>query len=114
MSEKKSDELLTMLHPNLRRGLQANWNSSRLKKFMDHVVGGQIKPTVIDVKNQNGTITYQYELHYSLDVNSEKSFDEEREMTVQGEGNNAKITNIHCSTHKCSQHPIFWPENFIK
>ena len=83
MSEKKSDELLAMLHPNLRKGLQANWNSSRLTKFMDHVVGGQIKPTVIDVKNQNGMTTYTYELHYSLDVNSEKNFDEEREMTVQ-------------------------------
>ena len=83
MSEKKSDELLTMLHPNLRKGLKANWNVTRLTKLMAHVIGGQIKPVVMNVEVQNETINYKYELHYSLDVNSEKMFDEEREMTVQ-------------------------------
>jgi hypothetical protein len=83
MSEKKSDELLNMLHPSLRNGLKANWNVNRLTKLMAHVIGGQIKPVVMNVEVQNGTTNYKYELHYSLDVNSEKMFDEEREMTVQ-------------------------------
>lgn len=56
------------------------------------------------------TRQYSYTLHYT--IKPEKTFTEDRQITLITQGDKTLISEIMCKTEGCSRSPFFWPQNY--
>jgi len=86
------------------------FNNKRLTRFIDNLTQDKItisnlKETISDNKNiKNYTFTSQYTL-----TTDNKTYKEERSITLSKKNNEYKIAKIMCNTSWCSRMPFFNP-----
>ena len=115
ISARNFDGAFDLMIPALRTSsvIRDHFTSFRMNPFLDWIEWWVINPTNFNYLSSPAfwRDKYSFDLSYVL-TSSQEKYDETWEFVVDTKWDAPKITNIVCTTSKCSYHPIFWPENF--
>lgn len=115
LSNRDFDNTFNLMIPALQRSseIREHFTAFRMIPFLDGIGWWTLTPSNFQYISTSTywRDKYSFDLSYTLASNKEK-YDETREFVVDTKWDSPKITNIVCTTPKCSYHPIFRPENF--
>lgn len=115
LSNRDFDKGFDLFIPALQRSseIREHFTAFRMIPFLEWIEGWKLTPSNFKYISTSTywRDKYEFDLSYTLSSNQE-TYNETWEFVVDTKWENPKITNIVCTTNKCSYHPIFWPENF--
>ena len=115
LSNRDFDKGFDLFIPALQRSseIREHFTAFRMIPFLEWIEGWKLTPSNFKYISTSTywRDRYEFDLSYTLSSNQE-TYNETWEFVVDTKWENPKITNIVCTTNKCSYHPIFWPENF--
>lgn len=114
LSERRFDDAFGLFWSKTQNdeNIREHFTSFRMAPFFNWIEWWRLEPTNIHyIENVNWKDKYWFDISYVLSSNNER-YEESWEVIVGEAWWEQKILNIVCVTHRCSYHPIFWPENF--
>jgi len=115
LSNRDFDNTFNLMIPALQRSseIREHFTAFRIVPFLDWIEWWVLTPYNFQYISTSTywRDKYSFDLSYTL-ASSKEKYDETREFVVDTKWDAPKITNIVCTTPKCSYHPIFRPENF--
>lgn len=115
LSNRDYDTAFSLLIPALQKSseIRTHFTEFRMNPFLDWIDWWRITPenfVYIDSPSY-WRDKYGFDLSYTL-ISTQDKYEESREFVVDTSLSNPKIVSIECKTHRCSYHPLFWPEKF--